>query len=398
MIKIGIAPRFQDFKNEAFNILDSWFNQVTARFNINNTATAVALGDVPNNQWGIFKDTSTGDVSLVVNDDGTLKEVDIPTTSISPATSLPLMDGVAAIGVTTSEYALPDHVHPTDTSRAPVASPVFTGNPTAPTPAVDDSDTSIITSAWYTGQKGTTNPLINGTAAPGTSARWSPIDHIHPTDTSRAALASPTFTGTPAAPTAAVDTNTTQLATTAFVVGQASSSLPLINGTATVGTSLRYSRGDHIHPTDTSRMTATGPVFSAYRYAAQAIPNATWTKIQINTVEFDPASCVDIVNNRIVPNLAGYYQINGQVMIQGAGVGSGFISLWKNGAVLKYGSSNPNNAAEGTWLEVNAIISFNGSTDYLEVYVYQNSGGAMGLRQVVAGGENRLDGGLLRPL
>ena len=32
--------------------------------------------------------------------------------------------------------------------------------------------------------------------------------------------ASPTFTGTPAAPTAAVDTNTTQLATTAYVVGQ----------------------------------------------------------------------------------------------------------------------------------------------------------------------------------
>ena len=33
-------------------------------------------------------------------------------------------------------------------------------------------------------------------------------------------LASPTFTGTPAAPTAAVDTNTTQLATTAYVVAQ----------------------------------------------------------------------------------------------------------------------------------------------------------------------------------
>lgn len=35
-----------------------------------------------------------------------------------------------------------------------------------------------------------------------------------------ARLASPTFTGTPAAPTAAVDTNTTQIATTAYVVGQ----------------------------------------------------------------------------------------------------------------------------------------------------------------------------------
>jgi hypothetical protein len=33
-------------------------------------------------------------------------------------------------------------------------------------------------------------------------------------------LAGPTFTGVPAAPTAAVDTNTTQLATTAYVVGQ----------------------------------------------------------------------------------------------------------------------------------------------------------------------------------
>jgi hypothetical protein len=39
-------------------------------------------------------------------------------------------------------------------------------------------------------------------------------------DSAIARLASPTFTGTPAAPNAAVDTNTTQIATTAFVVGQ----------------------------------------------------------------------------------------------------------------------------------------------------------------------------------
>ena len=45
-----------------------------------------------------------------------------------------------------------------------------------------------------------------------------------------AALASPTFTGTPSAPTAAAGTNTTQIATTAFV---ASSFLPLAGGTVT---------------------------------------------------------------------------------------------------------------------------------------------------------------------
>lgn len=37
-------------------------------------------------------------------------------------------------------------------------------------------------------------------------------------------IASPTFTGTPAAPTAAADTNTTQIATTAFVQGELSAS------------------------------------------------------------------------------------------------------------------------------------------------------------------------------
>lgn len=68
-----------------------------------------------------------------------------------------------------------------------------------------------------------------------------------------ARLASPTFTGTPAAPTAAADTNTTQLATTAFVIAQASSTNPLMNGTVAIGTSLRYARADHVHPVDTSR-------------------------------------------------------------------------------------------------------------------------------------------------
>ena len=57
----------------------------------------------------------------------------------------------------------------------------------------------------------------NGTAAVGTGTTWARADHVHPTDTSRAPLASPEFTGTPIAPTAAAGTNTTQIATTAFV-------------------------------------------------------------------------------------------------------------------------------------------------------------------------------------
>lgn len=64
------------------------------------------------------------------------------------------------------------------------------------------------------------------------------------------------LTGVPTAPTAAVDTSTTQIATTAFVTNQAASATPLMDGAAAVGTSKRYARGDHVHPTDTSRLAA----------------------------------------------------------------------------------------------------------------------------------------------
>lgn len=65
--------------------------------------------------------------------------------------------------------------------------------------------------------------------------------------TTYAPLNDPGLTGTPTSTTAAVDTNTTQIATTAYVIGQASSSTPSALGTAAVGTSTRYARADHVH-------------------------------------------------------------------------------------------------------------------------------------------------------
>ena len=62
-----------------------------------------------------------------------------------------------------------------------------------------------------------TSPKMDGSATVGTETTWAHGDHIHPTDTSRAPIASPAFTGTPTAPTADNGTNNTQIATTAFV-------------------------------------------------------------------------------------------------------------------------------------------------------------------------------------
>jgi hypothetical protein len=103
-------------------------------------------------------------------------------------------------------------------AKAPLASPTFTGTPAAPTAAADTNTTQVATTAFVAGQAASSNPVMNGTVAVGTSLKFARADHVHPTDTSRAPLASPTFTGTPAAPTPANGTNTTQVATTAFVL------------------------------------------------------------------------------------------------------------------------------------------------------------------------------------
>ncbi|WP_049974162.1 right-handed parallel beta-helix repeat-containing protein [Azospirillum sp. B4] len=149
-----------------------------------------------------------------------------------------------------------------DTKKAPLASPALTGTPTAPTAAVDTNTTQVATTAFVLAQAGAATPAMDGTAAVGSSTRYARADHVHPTDTSRAPLASPALTGTPTAPTAAVDTSTTQLATTAFVLAQAGTATPGMDGTAAAGSSTRYARADHVHPTDTSRAPLASPTFT----------------------------------------------------------------------------------------------------------------------------------------
>ena len=90
----------------------------------------------------------------------------------------------------------------------------------------------------------------------------------------KANLASPTLTGTPLSTTAAADNNSTQIATTAYVVGQAGTANPLVNGTVAVGSSLRYARQDHVHPTDTSRAPLASPTFTGTVTTSGGITNA----------------------------------------------------------------------------------------------------------------------------
>jgi hypothetical protein len=128
--------------------------------------------------------------------------------------------------------------------------------------------------------------------------------------------------------------------------------------------------------TGTVMVSSNMPAFSAYGSSAQAVSNSTYTKIQINTKTFDTASYYDATTNyRFTPLISGYYQINGTVAFVGSTVGIAGATIYKNGSNYASGSVSPNNVGLGGISNVSSLIYFNGSTDYVEMYAWQNSGG-----------------------
>jgi hypothetical protein len=110
-----------------------------------------------------------------------------------------------------------------------LAGPIFTGVPTAPTAAPATSTTQIATTAFVTAALAAGGGVIsfNGRAGAVT------LSTADITGAGGAPLNAPTFTGIPAAPTAAAAANTTQIATTAFVAAAIGGYLPLTGGTLT---------------------------------------------------------------------------------------------------------------------------------------------------------------------
>ena len=102
----------------------------------------------------------------------------------------------------------------TDAGGALLASPTFTGNPTAPTPAPGDNDTSIATTAFVASA---VIASTTGVSSFNTRSGAVTLTMKDVSDVGGAPLDSPTFTGVPAGPTAAPGSQTTQFATTEFV-------------------------------------------------------------------------------------------------------------------------------------------------------------------------------------
>ena len=158
---------------------------------------------------------------LSVTSDGTLSASGVATPLASTA---PSMDGVAAIGASASA-ARADHVHPSDTTRLAAASNL-SDLPSASAARTNLGLSIVAASGAYADLTG--RPALGGAASLNVGASAGTVTAgddgrvVGALAASTAAatyapLANPALTGVPTAPTAALGTSTSQVASTAFV-------------------------------------------------------------------------------------------------------------------------------------------------------------------------------------
>ena len=117
----------------------------------------------------------------------------------------------------------------------------------------------------------------------------------------------------------------------------------------------------------------TGPAFSAIIASTQTITAGTFTKIAFATEVFDTASCYDSTTNyRFTPNVAGYYQINLLARPRGGGASTNkILAIRKNGSTYRNIDQFPT-SIEYFSLFLSSLIYMNGTTDYLEAWIYSD--------------------------
>jgi hypothetical protein len=197
----------------------------------------------------------------------------------------PLMDGIANVGLNNGKYTMEGHVHPTDTSRAPIESPQFKGTPSIENHPPDDANGySIPTTKWVVDQIPTEEELrviVSGLIDDLCPEVIQVINRLDSEAASDALSANQgrilNETKAPKVHTsmdrneygAAGSTSTSDPAHmyTPIVYGHAGPSQdpPLMNsgGVGLPGTdNSLYARGDHVHPTDTSRAPIESPEFT----------------------------------------------------------------------------------------------------------------------------------------
>jgi len=120
-----------------------------------------------------------------------------------------------------------------------------------------------------------------------------------------------------------------------------------------------------------------GPAVYAHSGAGQSISNSSWTKVLFSTEGFDTDGCW--ASSRFTPNVEGYYQISAQLQFNSFATADSYLT---SGLSMDGGSSfirilsrdvkrsgGYNYGAGGA-----SMIYMNGTTDYVEFFVFQSTG------------------------
>ena len=118
--------------------------------------------------------------------------------------------------------------------------------------------------------------------------------------------------------------------------------------------------------TGTVMVSGNMPTFSAYLATAQTgISTGVATKVNFDTEEWDTNN--NFASSRFTPTVAGYYQLNSRVALNGSTITStAQIYIYKNGSLYKTGERIDSTSVVG--MVVNSLVYLNGSTDYVEIY------------------------------
>ena len=124
------------------------------------------------------------------------------------------------------------------------------------------------------------------------------------------------------------------------------------------------------------------PAFEARITSDQTVTNNTITKGQCATEIFDTNSCYDnSTNYRFTPTTAGkYFCYTFMTLDHGQDNGiAGIVYFYKNGSEYSLSQTNQYPYTQGNLLSITLtnVISFNGTTDYLEVFgLVENASGS----------------------
>ena len=112
--------------------------------------------------------------------------------------------------------------------------------------------------------------------------------------------------------------------------------------------------------------------------SAQSIPNATFTKVTLDTVDFSRHITTSTTNNRITVLKDGLYTVTGYVThYTNTGGNARGMQFYKNGSLLLSYWAGKDGAGRASFSETN-YFEFS-TNDYIELYVYQDSGGSNNL-------------------